>query len=179
MKQRRRSALMGLVCLVSTGGLAPLPAVSAEDPGACAANVQSRELYYWLGDWVVSYSGAPHGSASEIHLALDKCLFVESWQDGKGHEGENFIAFSSDDQSWRGLFADNRGRLHIFLEGKVAGGSAEFLGPGHGPSGESVLNRLKVIRVNPDKLRQTWEKSTDGGLTWTGEFALDYTRKSP
>jgi hypothetical protein len=179
MKQGGRTTLMVLVGLVYAWGLVLLPAVSAADPDTCAANSQSRQLYYWLGDWVVSYPGAPHGSASEVHLALDKCLFIETWQDGKGHEGENFIAFSADDQNWRGLFADNRGRLHIFLEGKVAGGSAEFLGPSRGPNGESIFNRLKVIRINPNSLQQTWEKSSDGGLTWTSEFMLDYSRKSP
>jgi hypothetical protein len=173
-----RSTLMVLVGLASALGLVLPPAVSAADLGACAASAQSRQLYYWLGDWVVSYSGAPRGSSSKVHLALDKCLFVENWQDGNGHKGENFLAFGADDQSWRALFADNRGRLHIFTEGKVAGGSAEFLGPSRGPNGESILNRLKLVRVNKNSLEQTWEKSADGGLTWTSDFMLAYSRDS-
>jgi hypothetical protein len=179
MKQRGHTMLVTLIGLVFPCGLMPLPALCAAIPGACAANEQSRQLDYWLGDWIVSYTGAPRGSASEVHLALDECLVVEKWQDGKGHEGENFIAFGADDRTWHGLFADHRGRLHIFTDGKVAGGSAEFLGPGRGPNGESILNRMKLTRLNPNKLQQTWEKSTDGGLTWTSEFTLDYSRKSP
>ncbi len=178
MKLGRRNTLTGLVSLAFTLGLLLPPAVSAADVGACGVNAQNRQLNYWLGAWVVSYSGAPRGSASKVHLELDKCLFVETWQDGKGHNGENLLAFSADDQSWRGFFADNRGRLHIFTGGTVADGSAEFLGPGRGPNGESILNRLKLVRINDIRLQQTWEKSTDGGKTWTGEFTLDYSRKS-
>jgi hypothetical protein len=178
MKHGRRKTLTGLAGLAFTLGTVLPLAVSAADAGACAANAQSRQLNYWLGAWVVSYPGAPRGSASKIQLELDKCLFVENWQDGKGHKGENFLAFSADDQSWRGLFADNRGRLHIFTGGSVADGSAEFLGPGRGPNGESILNRLKLVRVNENRLQQTWEKSADGGKTWTGEFTLDYSRNS-
>jgi hypothetical protein len=179
MKQRGRISLVALVGLASSWGLLPLQGISAAIPGACATNEQSRQLRFWLGDWVVSYAGAPHGSASAVHLALDECLFVETWQDGNGHEGENFVAYGADDQSWRGLFADNRGRLHIFTEGKIVGGSAEFLGPGRGPKGESTLNRMTLIRLDPNTLRQTWGKSTDGGLTWRREFTLDYSRKLP
>jgi hypothetical protein len=178
MKQGRRKSSTGLVGLAFTfGAVLPL-AVSAADVGACAASAQSRQLNYWLGDWVVSYSGAPRGSASKVHLELDKCLYVENWQDGRGHKGENFLAFGADDQSWRGLFADNRGRLHIFTGGTVADGAAEFLGPGRGPNGESILNRVKLVRVNDKRLQQTWEKSADGGKTWTSEFTLDYSRNS-
>jgi hypothetical protein len=178
-RQHRGSYItLPVVIGLSFGGGAMLPPlVSATALGACAASAQSRELYYWLGDWVVSYSGAPRSGASKVHFALDKCLFVENWHDGKGHMGEDFLAFGAEDQSWRGLFADNRGRLHIFTEGKVVVGYAEFLGPSRGPNGESILNRLKLVRITSDSLQQTWEKSTDGGLTWMSEFVLDYSRK--
>jgi hypothetical protein len=86
------------------------------------------------------------------------------------------FAYSSDDKSWRGMFADNQGRVHVF-EGRVARGSAEFVGPSRGPNGEAVLNRIEVVRVTADKIEQSWEKSTDNGVTWTMEFQGDYARK--
>jgi len=79
------------------------------------------------------------------------------------------FAYSSDDKSWHGMFSDNQGRVHIF-EGKVAQGSAEFTGPSRGPNGQTVLNRIKVVRVAANKVEQSWEKSTDNGATWTIEF---------
>ena len=172
-----RSALLlvviaGWFCLAATSTLA------AVDSGPCSANSDSRQLDFWLGDWTVTYPGASVPSASKVYLELDKCLLVESWDGGKGHTGKNMFAYSSDDKSWHGMFADNDGRVHIF-EGKVTPGSAEFLGPSTGPNGQAVLNRIKVVRVSPSEIKQTWEKSSDKGATWTMEFRGEYSRKNP
>ena len=77
------------------------------------------------------------------------------------------------------MFADNKGRVHVFTSGKVASGTAEFEGTGRGPNGESVLNRVKVIRLNPNKVEQTWEKSTDNGANWNVVFRGEYSRANP
>ena len=78
---------------------------------------------------------------------------------------------------WRGLFVDNEGRAHAFVNGKISAGTAEFLGPNRGPNGEEVLNRIRVVRLSADKVEQTWDKSTDKGVTWSPIFRLEYSRK--
>ncbi|MFZ0519656.1 MAG: hypothetical protein WAL95_01450 [Candidatus Acidiferrales bacterium] len=88
------------------------------------------------------------------------------------------FAYSSDDKRWHGMFADNEGRVHVF-QGIVSPGSAEFFGPSTGPDGRTILNRIKVVRINADNVQQTWEKSSDNGATWTMEFRGDYSRKRP
>jgi hypothetical protein len=133
---------------------------------------------FWLGDWTVTYPGMSGSAISKVELSLDQCLFVERWDGGQGHTGENMFAYSSDDKSWHGMFADNQGRVHV-LEGKVLEGSAEFVGPSRGSNGKAVLNRIKVVRVTVDRVEQSWEKSADHGVTWTTEFRGDYLRKKP
>jgi len=169
-----------VLLLIAIGGWLSLMAASAfaVDPGSCSTNSESRQLDFWLGDWTVTYPGMPGSAASTVSLDLDKCLLVESWDGGKGHSGKNIFAYSSDDKSWHGMFADNQGRVHVF-EGKVSSGSAEFTGPSRNPNGQAVLNRIKVVRVAANKVEQSWEKSTDNGATWTMEFHGNYSRKSP
>jgi hypothetical protein len=150
-------------------------ALAAADAGLCAVNAESRQMDFWLGDWTVTYPGMPGSAASRVYLDLDKCLLVESWDGGKGHSGKNMFAYSSDNKSWHGMFTDNQGRVHI-LEGRVAPGSAEFTGPSSGRDGRTVLNRIKVTRLAPNKVEQSWEKSTDNGVTWTTEFRGEYSR---
>jgi hypothetical protein len=145
---------------------------------SCSANPESRQMDFWLGDWTVTYPGMPGNANSKVHLELDKCLIVESWDGGKGHKGENMFAYSDDDKNWHGMFADNQGRVHAF-EGKVANGTGEFTGPSRGPDGQTVLNRIKIVRVNANKVEQSWEKSKDNGVTWTLEFHGEYTRSNP
>jgi hypothetical protein len=156
--------------------LAATSAFAAGDSEACSGNAESRKLDFWLGDWTVTYPGMPGSAASQVFLDLDKCLFVESWDGGKGHSGKNMFAYSSDDKSWHGMFADNQGRVHVF-EGKVALGSAEFTGPSLGPDGQRVLNRVRVVLLAGNKVEQSWEKSGDNGATWTMEFQGKYSRK--
>jgi hypothetical protein len=166
------------VIVAANVGVVTLPVRADTDAGPCSANSDSRQLDFWLGDWSVTYPGMPGSATSRVYLDLDQCLLVESWDGGKGHSGKNMFAYSSDDKSWRGMFADNQGRVHVF-EGKVAPGAAEFFGPSTGPNGKAVLNRIRVVRINADKVQQTWEKSSDNGVTWTMEFQGEYLRKKP
>lgn len=149
----------------------------AADTGPCSANPESRQMDYWVGDWSVTYPGMAGTAASNVSLHLDKCLLVESWNGGKGHSGKNMFAYSADDKRWHGMFTDNQGRAHVF-EGKVAQGSAEFFGPSSGPEGQTVLNRIRVLRVTANKVEESWEKSTDKGVSWTTEFHGEYSRKN-
>jgi hypothetical protein len=95
-----------------------------------------------------------------------------------GHKGKNMFAYSLDDKSWHGMFADNQGRVHVFFDGKVASGSAEFSGPSQGANEGTVLNRVRV-RISPDKVAQIWEKLSDNGATWVPEFHGEYSRNKP
>jgi len=168
-----------ILVLVVIGGSFSLAMQSRApaDTESCSANSESRQLDFWLGDWTVTYPGMPGSANSIVSLTLDKCLLNEMWDGGKGHSGENLFAYSSDDKSWHGMFADNQGRVHVF-EGKVANGSAEFTGLSRGPDGKEVLNRIRVVRLAENKVEQSWEKSNDRGGTWTMEFKGEYSRKN-
>jgi hypothetical protein len=154
-------------------------AFAANDPASCSDDAQSQQLNYWLGDWMVTYPVGSGSSTSKVTLSLDKCAVVENWSDAKGHQGESIFAYSADDKSWRGIFVDNQGRAHVFVDGKVADGAAEFYGPSGGAQGAGVLNRIRLVRLGADKVEQTWEKSTDNGATWTTAFRGEYSRKLP
>jgi len=170
----------GVLCLLAVGAstwlIGPLKAKAAD---ACSANAENRKLDYWLGDWVVTNPGSPGSSRSKVHLELGQCVVVETWDNGKGHSGENRFAYSADDKSWRGMFADNEGRVHVFFEGKVASGRAEFDGPSRRPDGRAMLNRIRIVRVSADKVEQIWEKSIDEGVAWSTAFRGEYTRQMP
>jgi len=158
--------------------LAGTSAWAAGDAGPCSTNSESRQLDFWVGDWTVTYPGMPGNATSKVSLALDQCLLTETWDGGKGHSGKNMFAYSADDNSWHGMFADNQGRVHMF-EGRAAQGSAEFTGPSRAPNGQTVLNRIRVMRVTANKVTQSWEKSTDKGATWVQEFSGEYSRRHP
>ena len=151
------------------------PAFAAPGPGTCASDSVSRQLDFWLGCWKMADPGAS-GASSKVYLSLDKCVFIERWENGKGHVTDKTFAYSPDDQAWYGMFADNEGRAHLFTEGKVTSGKAEFRGQSRGPKGETVLNKLTVTPMPPNKLEETWEKSSDNGANWTTSYKAEYVR---
>ncbi len=152
------------------------PSFAAANSGPCATDPQSRQLDFWVGSWTVATPGGTSTATSKVSLALDQCLLVENWDDGRGHSGENLFAYSPEAKTWYGMFADNTGRLHVFSDGKVASGIAEFRGTSHGPKGETGLNKVRVTRIDANRVEQTWQKSSDNGATWKPEFRGEYTR---
>lgn len=174
-KFRQWRTLCSLLAIAACLGSAS-SSFGASGPPPCSLNPESRQLDYWLGDWTIGGPGTSSRAVSKVYLTLDKCMVVESWNGGRDHKGENMFAYSPDDKSWHGMFADNQGRVHVFA-GKVASGSAEFVGPSRGPKGEPDLNRIRIVRISPDKVEQIWEKSADNGATWTTEFRGEYLRK--
>jgi hypothetical protein len=134
-------------------GLSPR-ALGAVNSPTCALNPNNRALDFWLGEWTIAAPGGSPNATSRVTLELDKCMVVERWDGGRGHTGENLLAYSADDKSWHGMFADNQGRVHVFLDGRVAPASAEFSGPSRGPEGEAILNRVTIHRVSSAHIEQ-------------------------
>ena len=175
-----KSSALKSICLAVLFGLAlATNSFAATGADSCATNSANRQLDYGLGNWKIGAEGSSENAHSTVSLSLDKCLVVENWDGGRGHYGQNVFGYSADDKNWYGMFADNEGRVHIFTSGKVASDSAEFEGTSHGPNGESILNRVKVTRLNPNKVEQSWEKSNDNGATWNVVFRGEYSRANP
>ena len=170
------AGLLVIVVMMAAGFSFPPQALAAGDTGPCSAQPVNRAFDFWLGDWTIAAPGGSSNATSKVRLELNECLVVERWDGGHGHAGENLFGYSADDKSWHGLFADNEGRVHVFLNGKVGAGSAEFTGPSQAPGGEIVLNRVTIRRIAADHVEQLWEKSSDQGKTWTTVFRGEYTR---
>jgi hypothetical protein len=167
-----------LLLVVAVACISLVPRVYGAAPaGPCSTNPESRALDFWLGDWSIAGPGSSPAAKSSVTAVLDKCVIVESWDGGRGHIGENWFGYNADDKSWHGMFADNQGRVHVFLNGKVASGSAEFSGPSEGTDGVTIVNRVRIVRIGPDRVEQIWEKSSDHGATWANEFRGEYSRK--
>lgn len=179
MPRNRRQvtdALLFLTVAASACWLAASPARALAGQRPCAADAQDRALDFWLGHWTISDGERPSRATSVVSLQLGECLVVENWSDAAGHRGENLFGYNPDSKNWSGMFADNRGHIHIFAQGTVGGNRAEFDGRSRGPNGKDVLNRISIIRDTPDAIEQTWQQSADGGTTWTTVFQGKYTR---
>jgi hypothetical protein len=172
------ASLLGAIAIAAGAATLPCRAAAAERQ-SCAATVQDRGLDFWLGRWNVSDDERPSHASSVVSLELGKCLIVEHWTDPAGHRGENLFGYNRDANTWSGMFADNRGRIHIFVHGTVAAGKAELDGQSRGPHGEATLDRVTIVRMTSNDVEQRWQQSADGGTTWTTVFQGKYSRAKP
>src|SRR4051812_36894867 len=175
---REKSRFTTRLVFFTIGATLALAAQAFAASSACSADARSRQLDYWLGTWTIHHQEAAGTATSRVTTSLGQCLVVEDWKDGRGHEGKNLFGYNPGDDTWHGLFADNHGHLHVFTDGKVDAGVAEFHGPSRGDEGKPVLNRLRIVRQLPDKVEQTWEQSSDNGATWKLVFHGEYAREN-
>ena len=143
-----------LAVVLAAAGVGAAPRAFAADAGPCVSNPGNRALDFWLGEWGVSAPGSAPNAKSDVVLELDKCVVVERWDGGRGHVGENLFAYSEDDKKWHGIFADNEGRVHVFLDSEASPNQVSFSGPSQGENGESFLNRVTIRRVDANTVEQ-------------------------
>jgi hypothetical protein len=180
MKELTKNSLIGsvwrIVSVAAVGAslwfVQPITSVAADTP--TAANPESRQLDFWVGNWTVTAPGSAPNAVSVVRLELDKSLLIESWDGGRGHKGENVFAYSADDKTWHGMFTDNRGRVHVLTGKEIKPGLVEFTGT----SGADQMDRVRVKKISDEKVVENWDKSTDHGATRKTEFRGEYSRKS-
>jgi hypothetical protein len=130
-------------------------------------------LDFWLGDWTVSW---PDGTGTNsIRRILDDRVIEEIFEshgtDGGVLLGRSLSVPGSADGVWRQTWVDSSGGYLDFVGVDVDGRiSFQRTGPRGG------LQRMVWLDVTTDSLRWEWQRSADGGVTWTVMWALDYRR---
>jgi hypothetical protein len=144
----------------------------------CTADLDRRALDFWLGDWKVTTPGRSGAGTSQVRSELAGCVVVESWSNGSMH-GENLFSWDPDRKVWVAFVANDAGGLHV-LEGRTADGGLRLEDALGSPPGSArePLRRVRIVPAGHDAAEQSWEKSSDGGSTWTLEYRGDYARTS-
>ena len=173
MSSATTTALLAGAVLCTASPLFAQQAVASASGAGCA-QPEYRQLDFWVGQWtVLSSDGSPNGT-STISRVLDDCVIEENWS-GPGGTGTGFNIYDGFTHRWRQTWVDNSG-LRIDLAGQVKNGRLVMLGESPTPTG-LVNHRVTLERVGPDRVRQRWEQSLDGGVTWALTFDLTYVKK--
>lgn len=141
----------------------------------CAFQAEYRQFDFWVGEWDVTVSGQPAGTSS-IQSIVDGCVILENWAGAGGGTGKSFNFYDSNLGKWRQVWVGSGGGVLDFF-GEYREGQMRYAGETAGPNGAKVLQRLTFFNLAPDRVRQLWEQSTDGGKTWTVTFDGAYARR--
>ena len=164
-----------LLALLALGVPLGTPAVQAQ--GEPCSSTEAHQFDFWVGEWEVRLSDGTVAGNNTIEKILNGCVLRESYATPSGYAGHSFNIFDASRRRWHQTWVDARGFL-LILEGGFEGGAMVLEGETTSADG-TVRQRIRWNQVdgNPDRVRQLWESSTDGGRSWTVAFDGLYVRK--
>lgn len=157
--------------------LVPLSLGAQTPPPACTAP-EFRQFDFWVGEWNVTDSAGttPYGSNS-ITREEEGCLIHEHWSGTNAGTGQSFNFYNAARHDWTQVWvASSGGQLH--LVGRSDGRAMVLEETSVGPDGKPVRQRITWTPEPDGRVRQLWERSTDGGKTWAVGFDGWYRRKA-
>jgi hypothetical protein len=74
---------------------------------------------------------------------------------------------------WRQTWVDASGNVSEF-SGEFRDGAMQFEGETHMADGGTILRRMTLLRLEDGRIRQSSERSADGGASWAPFYDLEY-----
>ena len=171
-----KAALTSIVLVAGWNCVAAQTAPSAESQKAspCAAP-EYRQFDFWLGDWsVYAINTTTVAAYVRVKSILDGCVLHEQYDGADGHKGESFSSYDAIRKIWQQSWVTNRGEL-LVIQGHRKDGAMVLTGADRTADGKQRLVRgvWKPIELG---VRETAERSTDGGKTWKPWFDLVFRK---
>ncbi len=131
------------------------------------AGSHPHDFDFWLGEWdVFGPQGKQVGTNSITRLFADGAI-AEHWHGNGGVVGHSLNAWDDLRGCWHQTWVDSSGGM-LLLDGGLRDGAMVLEGMAPGESGPE---RQRITWTPAEReVRQLWEVSADGGLSWTTAF---------
>jgi hypothetical protein len=143
----------------------------------CENDEAFRAFDFWVGDWVVHGPAGEVAGSNTIERAQRGCVLIENWTSASGGTGMSINYLDKASGEWVQVWnAEGGSQIHIrggmTDEGMLLAGTLHDVA-----NGTTVPFRGLWTALEDGRVRQFFEQSTDGGVTWTPWFEGFYTRK--
>jgi len=164
--------------LAVSGVLWAFVASAADSAPAPCTSAEHHQFDFFAGDWDTFDMEAPAKvvARNRVTPMVGGCALREVYEGADGLQGESFSTFDAGRGVWHQSWVTNRGQL-LLLDGKLEGGRMVFRANEKTPSGE-VLWRAVWWPEGP-AVRETAERSLDGGKTWKPAFDIVFRKHTP
>jgi hypothetical protein len=177
MRCHRKGALPSMLRMQAVGCVAGLLAVAGGAhaprgvPKPCDAP-EYREFDFFAGEWDAYEIGTPEKliGRNSVTPMVGGCALREVYRQNDGLQGESFSVYDARRRVWHQSWVTNRGQL-LLLDGKLEGGRMVLTGTDRATDGESAVIR-GTWSVVSGGVRETAERSVDGGRTWSPVFDM-------
>lgn len=186
--RRCGDALVGILALVTLAGprlvqaQAPPAAVAPASSQllalpSCGQRTEHHQLDFWLGEWDVFDAGQLIARSSIQRLARS-CALQETYLQADGYSGQSVNFYDATLRKWRQTWVDQIGTVAEFT-GEAVDGGMTLIGETHTVTGRVILRRMRLAPVGDDQVRQSSQRSDDGGATWHKAYDYQYRRRGP
>jgi len=135
-----------------------------------------RQFDFWLGEWDVF---EPGGSNKEAQATVSRiqsgCGLREQYNGTGGSGGESLTMYDPSAAEWQQTWLSSHGQV-VVIHGNMNGDAMILSGTDHSGGASRLVRGV----WKPDSLgvKETAERSSDGGKTWTPWFDLSFRKRS-
>lgn len=134
-----------------------------------------RQFDFWLGEWDCTWGDGRSGTNS-VYLDLGDVVVVESFdaRPAMDYQGMSFSVYDRTAGRWKQTWVDSDGNYLDFVGG-YENGVMELRRTADLDGGEAIF-RMRWSNIERDSLDWAYERSDDGGDTWTPLWEIGYRR---
>jgi len=160
-----------LICFVLLA-IAASPLLAAEHASSACSAPAYRQFDFFAGDWDTYDLQAPDKvvARNTVKVILDGCVIHEDYRQNDGLHGESYSLYDAARKVWHQSWVTNRGDL-LLLDGGMQGSRMVFKGIER-KAGKPDAQVCVAWYRQDGGVRETAERSLDGGKTWKPEFDI-------
>lgn len=167
-----RAVCMTLLALclgaVASAQLAPVPMPP-----------ETRQFDFWVGEWDVTSPDGVRQGTNLIERVSNGRGLLETWTGdpaaGNG-AGRSLNAWNAEKRQWQQFWVGGGGEVLELVGGRDGQGRMVLSGQ-RTVKGQRVIERITWTPNADGSVRQVWDRSSDGGVTWSVIFDGRYVRK--
>lgn len=144
----------------------------------CESLAAARQFDFWLGTWDVYQTANPavKTGVNVITRQSGGCVLLESWESQGAHSGVSINYFDPTNGKWKQKWAGSGQDIVEFYDGAYSDGAMRFKFDNPNADGTTAVGagRLTFTNLEPGKVRQHAEQTSDGGKTWQTQYDFLY-----
>lgn len=153
-------------------------AETAAERSVCASDTRFGQFDFWLGEWDVQLADGTYAGANSISRAQQGCVLIEKWSGVSGGTGMSINYLEGASGQWVQIW-NAAGGTQIAIRGGMTDAGMLLVGKIHTVSNSTTADFRGLWTLLPDgRVRQFFEQSGDGGVTWAPWFEGFYTRRA-
>jgi hypothetical protein len=134
----------------------------------------ARQFDFWLGEWDCSWhaDGLEQAGTNSVYADLGGMVLVENFdaRPSLDYQGLSYSVYDRAGQCWKQTWVDSEG-TYLDFAGRFEDGAMELR-----RHADDALFRMRWENIEPNAFDWCYQRSDDGGETWTSLWEIGYRR---